>query len=131
MAFSYNKGNTSDRDRVRLEIGDVTESTALFDNDELDDIILREGSAIKAAARACEILAVRFAREFDFTADGSGFKTSQKSEAYAKMGVRLRNRAKSDVTVPTRVDGYSDDIPSDEMVSSVQTGFEAGRWERG
>ena len=74
MAFTYTKGSTANRDRVRLEIGDTDEDRALFEDAELDDLLVQEGSVLLAAAHACEALAVRFARDFDFTADGASFR---------------------------------------------------------
>lgn len=116
MAFSYTKGSTATRDRVRLNIGDTDENTALFDDAELDDIIVQETSENASTARCAEILALRFARQYDFSADGSSFDRSQMSERYDKLAKEYR--AKSDgvtVTQIIRKDGYSDDIRSDEV----------------
>ena len=42
MAFSYTAGSTADRDRVRLEIGDVDSDRVLFQDAEIDDLINRK-----------------------------------------------------------------------------------------
>ena len=131
MAFTYTAGSTADRDRVRLEIGDTDADRILYQDAELDDILVQEGSVMGAAARACETLAVKFARDFDFTADGSQFKKSQVAAMYEKMAKRLRARARGTTTVmPERHDAYSDDIKSDEAtVGSPGLDWDRGRWE--
>jgi hypothetical protein len=89
----------------------------LFEDAELDDILIQESDTVlAAAARACEMLAVRFARDFDFSADGASFHKSTISAHYQKMAQRLRVRATGTVVVmPRRIDGYSNDINSDEV----------------
>ena len=127
--FSYTPGSTADRDRVRLEIGDTVASRALFVNDELDDILVQEGTVLAASARACEILAIRYAREFDFTADGGSFKKSQVSENYKELAKKLRTRSGPDITIPIPVDGHSDDIQIDDVTTETGITWDRGRYE--
>jgi hypothetical protein len=117
MAFSYTAGSTADRDRVRLEIGDTDSARALFQDAELDDFLAQEGDSVMAAsARACETLAVRFAREYSFSADGTSFNKSDVTNHYQRLARRLRNRARgTTVVVPRRKDGYSVYTDSDEV----------------
>jgi hypothetical protein len=116
MAFTYTAGSTADRDRIRFEIGDTALDRKLFDDEELDDLLVQDTTVLRSAAHACEILAIRFARDFDFTADGHSFHKSQVSEHYMKLARRLRSRERgTTVMVPRRIDGYSDDIDSDEV----------------
>ena len=117
MAFSYTAGSTADRDRVRLEIGDTDESRVLFQDAELDDFISQEGNSILgAAARACETLAVKFARDFTFSADGASFQKGNVTQMFMAQAKRLRRQARATTTVmPGRVDGYSVYTDSDEV----------------
>ena len=117
MAFSYTAGSTADRDRVRLEIGDTDESRVLFQDAELDDFISQEGNSILgAAARACETLAVKFARDFTFSADGASFQKGTVTQMFMAQAKRLRRQARATTTVmPRRVDGYSVYTDSDEV----------------
>tara|TARA_B100001123_G_C15337338_1_gene1033352 strand:- start:1184 stop:1597 length:414 start_codon:yes stop_codon:yes gene_type:complete len=117
MAFSYTAGSTADRDRVRLEIGDTDESRVLFQDAELDDFISQEGNSILgAAARACETLAVKFARDFTFSADGATFQKGNVTQMFMAQAKRLRRQARATTTVmPRRVDGYSVYTDSDEV----------------
>ena len=117
MAFSYPAGSTADRDRVRLEIGDTDESRVLFQDAELDDFISQEGNSILgAAARACETLAGKFARDFTFSADGASFQKGNVTQMFMAQAKRLRRQARATTTVmPRRVDGYSVYTDSDEV----------------
>jgi len=117
MAFSYTAGSTADRDRVRLEIGDTDEDRILFQDGELDDFLAQEGNSILgSAARACETLATRFARDFTFTADGASFQKGNITQMYMNQAKRLRRQARATTTVmPRRVDGYSVYTDSDEV----------------
>ena len=117
MAFSYTAGSTADRDRVRLEIGDTDEDRILFQDAELDDFLAQEGNSILgSAARACETLATRFARDFTFTADGASFQKGNITQMYMNQAKRLRRQARATTTgMPRRVDGYSVYTDSDEV----------------
>jgi hypothetical protein len=117
MAFTYTAGSTSERDRVRLEIGDTDGTRVLFEDAELDDFLAQEGDDVMgSAARACEVLAVRFARDYTFSADGSSFQKGTLSQTYEKLAKRLRARARGTTTiVPRRKDGYSVYTDSDEV----------------
>ena len=117
MAFSYTAGSSADRDRVRLEIGDTDSDRALFQDAELDDFLSQEGNSIYgASARACETLAVKFARDFTFSADGASFQKGSVTQMYMAQAKRLRRRADATtVVMPRRVDGYSVYTDSDEV----------------
>jgi hypothetical protein len=117
MAFSYTAGSTAERDRVRLEIGDTDSDRVLFQDAELDDFLAQEGESIMgAAAKACETLAVKFARDYTFSADGGSFQKGNITVMYQKLARRLRNRARgTTVIMPRRKDGYSVYTDSDEV----------------
>ncbi len=107
------------RDKVRLEIGDTDAAAPLFNDDELDYIIAsRADNVLLAAADACDMLATRFARDYDFEWQGAGesargkFTRSQMSKAFTDRAAAIRQRAGGGLGViqTTRVDGYSEDI---------------------
>lgn len=116
--------DTATRDKVRLYIGDTNSDRALFNDDELDLVIdLNDSNLMLAAADACDILATRFAREYDVEWQGSTnartkLARSQMSKAYASRAEKLRDRAATSSGVSSfstsRVDGFSDDIDSRE-----------------
>ena len=131
MAFTYTEGSTTTLDRLRLEIGDTDSTRALFSDAELNDIIAVETSVLPSAARACEILAVRFARDYDFTADGSTFRKGGISKMYSDMAHRLRARARGTTVVQARrKDAYSDDVNSDTAtIGGAGLDYDRGRWQ--
>ena len=116
MGFTYTKGGTGDKDRTRLQIQDVFEDRPLFDDAEIEDFLAIEGGVNGAVALAAETLVARFSRDFDFTADGSSFRKSTVVMNYERLARRFRAKDRGvAVRVPTRVDGYSSDIDSDEV----------------
>ena len=129
MAWTYTKGSTANRDRVRLEIGDVDSNRPLFEDAELDDFLAQDTSVLLSAAHACDTLAVRFAREYNFSADGASFQKGTISGMYAAQARRLRNLADANrVMMPQRKDGYSQDIRSDEVNVVGSETFDHGRF---
>ena len=131
VAFTYTEGSTTTLDRLRLEIGDTDSTRALFSDAELNDIIAVETSVLPSAARACEILAVRFARDYDFTADGSTFRKGGISKMYSDMARSLRARARGTTVVQARrKDAYSDDVNSDTAtIGGAGLNYDRGRWQ--
>jgi hypothetical protein len=101
------------RDRVRLELSDTDVRAPLFTDAELDQLLLENGdNPLLAAAAACDILATRYAAEFDFDSlDQKSFKVSKKAQAYERRAQQLRERASRVAGVSVmqvqRVDGYS------------------------
>lgn len=121
MTFTYDAGAlTTPLAQVRLEIGDTVSSSPLFADEEINvKLAVRSNNVLLAAADLCDILAVRFAREFDFDAnEAKSFKRSQKSAAYRALARELRARAQVEATgglavvVVTKVDAIADDLSS-------------------
>lgn len=116
MSFTYNLASTDAQEvlisKVRFEIGDTDEAKALFNDDEVKVKLVDHGDSVPLAAAAlCEILARRYARDFDFSTDGQSFSRSQMSKQFAQLARDLRERATGAKTVATRrVDGYSQDV---------------------
>lgn len=106
----------TDLDMFRLELGDTEEAAPLFNDDEAQYFLdRRPGNVLLAVADACESLARRFAREFDFDAnEQKSFKRSQKAAAYRALAKDLRERAGEGggigVVILTKVDGTSEDL---------------------
>ncbi len=127
---------TTDLDKFRLEVGDIDSTAPLFNDDEANYFIAGQPTSILlAVADACDSLARRYAREFDFdTTNEKSFKRSQKAKAYADQAKELRARAKLDmsggigVIVTTRADGYADDLNTRESAGLVGVN---GRTRRG
>lgn len=123
MTFTYDSaaaaGTATALHNVRLAIGDTDSTAVLFTDEELGIYLdARSDSVNLAAADACETLARRFARQYDFSTDGQSFSRSQMSKMYLDLAVQLRSRGEGLTTQPvTKVDGYSDDIAADAVAA--------------
>lgn len=124
MTFTYSTSSlTTDLAQVRLEISDTVSATALFADEEIDVFLADEGSVLAAAARACEVLAARYAGAYNFKTDDQSFDRGALSKAYAEQARRLRAQSGGVATIaPTRIDGYSDDIANDDISTSASSG---------
>lgn len=116
------------RDRVRLEIGDTDTDAPLFTDDEIDTVLAeRAEDVFLTAADLCDILATRFAADFDFKWKDGEFKKGSRSASYAARAVALRTRSAGGgiTSVPvTRVDGYSQDLSTRSVRNVRANGVE-------
>lgn len=94
MTWSYS-GNPADSslDEVRFlaQLTDTNEQN--MSNEEITYILTKESGEEAAAARCCEILAVRYSREADIVAGANGelsIKFSQLSDKFSKIAKELR-----------------------------------------
>lgn len=126
---------TDDTDKVRLMIGDTDSTEWLLSDDEVDYFIAENSDLSVAAAAACEAIAAKFARGYNFSTDGQTFNRSERVEHYLQLAKNLdpanaRNRAGTISTAATtKVDGYSDDIDyaegagQDSTTGRVRAGY--------
>lgn len=109
MTFTYSLGN--DVGRVRFELSDVVSGSALFSDEEITYQLGESGTVLDAAADLADILATRFAGDYDFGTDGQYFKRSQQAAAWAARAAALRARANGGNTLAvqgmTHVDSFS------------------------
>lgn len=123
MAVTYDPDLTSDRDRVRFRLNDVTEGSgplpadANFSDQELAGLITDEGSWQRAVAGGFEKLASAWRRYPSFQADGLRLDRTAIANGYAKDAEMWRKRygtagTRMGARAITRIDGYSDDIDS-------------------
>lgn len=126
MGFKYVDTLATDRDKVRFAIGDVTEDSgprpggSNFSDNEIAAQVDSEGTWGKAAAYLCEVLAREWAREAGSVAVGPvRQELTARSQLFQEMAVdlRLQHGGGRTVTqsVPTRVDGFSDDVDAEEI----------------
>lgn len=126
MTFTYLGTLATDLDKVRFYIGDTSNAPDAgikpggynFQDAELNGLVSAEGSWQRAVAAVYEALAALFAQEVDEKDN----KNSQKSAQYEKLALKWRDdygtgTGGGTVTVSavTRIDGYSDDVASDEV----------------
>lgn len=104
----------SDRDKVRLLIGDTDTNKPLLFDDEIDSILDSRsfrpstGGTIHnipaAAADAAGAIAAKFSRDFNFAEDGQNFQVAQRAAAYRLLESDLRMR-QGGISVPTTLAG--------------------------
>lgn len=73
---------TSQKDQVRLLIGDTVTSDQQLQDEEIDYMLTRRGSTYGAAAECCRSLQAKFSRSVDYTAAGTKSSYSQLAKAY-------------------------------------------------
>ena len=123
MAFTYRTG--TDVGKVRLFLGDDTENSGVrpdgtnFSDAEINVYLTREGSVERAVAGLAETLALQYARMVNLAVGPRREDLSRISEAYAEMAKYWRSlyggaAAAFGIGV-IRVDGYSDDVTSDDV----------------
>jgi hypothetical protein len=128
MAFTYVGDLSTDLDKVRFNVQDVTSGDgprpgkANFSDAELNGLLTVEGSWQRAVAAAFEALASAWARYASYTVGPRGEQIAQISQMYKAMASEWRGEwgygqtsTGQGVVASTRVDGYSDDIAADEV----------------
>lgn len=102
MAWSYSGTPTTAiaKDQVRFLIQDTDVNDQLFSDEEIIYLINLEGSALKAAAKAAETLAMKFARKCDEAVGQVRISFSQKSKQYAALAKDLARDASIKEAIP-------------------------------
>ena len=126
MAFTYIGDLSTNRDKVRSYLRDTSSDLGPlpidnnFSDAELDGLITAEGSWQRAVAGGFETLASAWRRYPSHQADGLRFDGSDIANGYAESAKEWRKRyggSTSSVGTrqPTLIDGYSDDVASDQV----------------
>ena len=90
MSFTYDPTLATDRDKVRLFIGDTDSTQPLLQDQEIVSLLAMFGSVTIAAATACKNIAAKFARYADRNTGDISVKYSQIAETYRKLAVEIR-----------------------------------------
>ena len=108
MTWSYNLADlaTSEKDQVRLEVGDTDVNRQLLQDEEIDQFITVERNFWAAAARACEAISRLFMSRADVRL-GRSMQIAYVKMAgqYTTMACKLRAKALG--TTPPWVGGMS------------------------
>lgn len=91
MTWTYTPDFTTQRDRIRREIGDVLQSDQILSDEEIAYAGTVEGSDITVAARCCDWAAAFFGRKADITEGKLSLKLSQRAQAYRMQAAQLRS----------------------------------------
>lgn len=125
MTFTYLGDLSTDLDKVRFSISDKVASDGPqpdgtnFTDEEIGGLITTEGSWQKAVAACFDTLAAVWTQYNDIGAGPHRESLSQIANGYRALAKRWRDEfgstARARVRPMTRVDGYSDDIPANEV----------------
>ena len=109
MAWSYDPGLLTDKDKVRFYVGDVDTTDQLRSDEEIEAIVAIEGTILEASAATCESLAAQYAREVTKTTGRFRREASDKSKRYSELAGYLRGRsgAEDSLTAVPHVGGIS------------------------
>lgn len=103
--ISYDKNLPTEKDKVRLLIGDNIESDEFLADSEIQYIIDdEEGNLLDAAARCCDVIANKASRDVDFTASTLSLSASDVSDHYRDAANKLREEASKGIGSPLFLD---------------------------
>jgi hypothetical protein len=124
MIMSFTTSLDSTIGKIRMELGDDSEGRGVLpdganlSDEQIDQLLVREGAMMRALAAACELLALRWAGVADLQVGPRREALSQIGSAYAVRAGSLRARygfgAETTAAAvdgvfsvaPVRVDGY-------------------------
>jgi DNA polymerase III delta prime subunit len=93
MTWSYGSSLATDKDSVRFHIGDTDPDDPQLHDEEITALLTSEGGVMRAAIRAAEAIAARYARRTDFRVSGELHQSaSQMYQHYLDLALRLRRR---------------------------------------
>jgi hypothetical protein len=93
MTWSYDASLASDKDKVRLYIGDTDTNSQLVTDEAIEQMLADFGSVHLAAAALADGLAARFSRTSNITIDGASFSGGSRAAEYRALALRLRQTA--------------------------------------
>lgn len=94
MTWTYADPSASEKDAVRLLIGDTDSSDQLVTDQEVEHAIATWGDIYNAGSFLCEVIAAKFAREVTHSADGLSYSASELFRHYSDLADRLAKTGK-------------------------------------
>jgi hypothetical protein len=125
MTFTYAGTLATDLDQIRFYVSDVTSGSGPkpdgtnFTDEELNGLLTAEGTVGRSVAAAFESLSAIWRTRYNFSTEGQRFDRASVADGYAKLAAEWRDKygspgSRVGAGPVTRIDGYSDDIDSDE-----------------
>jgi hypothetical protein len=129
MAWSYDSALPTDKDKVRLLVGDTLTTDQQLQNEEITYFLSVRPDINLAAADSAKAIAARYARQADTSNLSLSISASQRAEAYAKLAASLEARAGSLSAADMFVGGtkISEKITRASDPDEVQPNFEVGQ----
>ena len=140
MAITYDANITTERDRIRLQIGDTIDGDGPrkpddknFSDAELDALATSEGSWQRTVAACYEILAGEHAKHTTFSAHGGSYSRSDSSRTYRELAERWRKKyGNAGESAADGIDAAIIDFSGDDVTPLFQVeqfGFRRKDWD--
>ena len=91
MSFSYNPALPTDKDKVRLFIGDTNSADVLLQDEEIAALLAMFGSVAIASVKACNSIAAKYARYADQETGDISVRYSQIAATYRELAQSLQD----------------------------------------
>lgn len=135
MAWTYTADPAnSDRDAVRLAIGDTDTSDQQLQDSEIEYYlglfgVAGSGRVIPAAARACDGLAAKYARQVNTTNQGLSVGASDRMAHYQSLAESLRREGLTVAEIFSGGNTWADKDKLDEDTNLVQPAFKSRQFD--
>lgn len=94
MSWEYtNDPSEVPLDAVRLEIGDTDTNDQLLSDEEIGHIMTQATGHFYIAARCCDLIALKLAKDADRSLGPLSVRLSQRSERYGILASKLKRKA--------------------------------------
>jgi len=135
MAWTYGADPAnSDRDAVRLAIGDTDTTDQQLQDSEIEYYLglfgtTGSGRVLPAAARACDGLAAKYARQVDTTNQGLSVGAADRYKHYQSLAESLRREGLTVAEVFSGGNTWADKDALDEDSNLVQPSFRTRQFD--
>jgi hypothetical protein len=132
MAWTYTADPAnSDRDAVRLHIGDTDTNDQQLQDSEVEYYLglfgtSGDGRVVPASVRCCEALAAKYARQTDTTNQGLSVAASKRQAHYLALASQLREQGATLAEVFTGGSSYSEAEKLDDDSDLIPPVFRRG-----
>lgn len=92
MSWSFDDTLSTDRDLVRILIGDTNTNDQLMSNESIDKVLTLQTNVNLAAARCCEMIAAKYARQVNTTNMSLSVQAADRYAHYIELATTLRDQ---------------------------------------
>lgn len=89
MTWTYDPTNPTDRDRVRIRIGDIDVNKQTFSDETIDFWLSEAGSVISASIRLARLAAVEYAKKASVTIGPLSISFSEQAQFFNDLAATL------------------------------------------
>lgn len=96
MSFSYDDSLPTDKDKVRLLIGDTDSANASYSDEAISALLTDNNDDVyETAAQLADGLAAKYSGHQDIKIDGFNVSWGERAQSYRDMATRLRKTGKN------------------------------------